>query len=353
MHYQRRRIRISALTLLLATLLVMTAAPFALAAGTPSGTTIQNRATINYSVGAVPQTLIESSPTGNSTPGEDNGVDTTFRVDNRVDLTVASLGSTDVIPGQADRVLAFSITNTGNTTQGYRLDVVNGATDIAMDDIRIYHDLDNSGTPDDGELYVAGSNVADVDADGSIRVLIVADTPIGAVNGDTDTYWLRATTLDAGTEVVTTQTRVDQSDDPLAVDVVFADGDGDGGGAADALRDGRHMASGVFTVTSAALTVVKTSAVIEDINGENANAKAIPGARVRYTLTITNNGAATAEGVTLTDSVPENTTFVAESIRINGASGGSFDGFIVTAPVGNIPYTDGSQAVVTFEVTID
>ena len=38
----------------------------AFAAGTASGTSITNKATINYQVGGVSQTLIESSPTGNA-----------------------------------------------------------------------------------------------------------------------------------------------------------------------------------------------------------------------------------------------------------------------------------------------
>ena len=42
---------------------------------TPAGTPIQSRASVNYSVGGQPQTLIESSPTGNTAPGAGLGAE--------------------------------------------------------------------------------------------------------------------------------------------------------------------------------------------------------------------------------------------------------------------------------------
>lgn len=56
-----------------------------LADGTEAGETIAARATVNYQVNGVAQDPIESSPTGNSTA---TGADTTFLVDNKIDLTV-------------------------------------------------------------------------------------------------------------------------------------------------------------------------------------------------------------------------------------------------------------------------
>ena len=49
-------------------LAAMTAAKQTLAGGTASGTVVSNRATIQYDVAAITQPIIESSPTGNSTP---------------------------------------------------------------------------------------------------------------------------------------------------------------------------------------------------------------------------------------------------------------------------------------------
>ena len=89
---------------------------------TPAGTLIPNRATVNYSVGGQAQAPIESSPTGNTTPGVGAGAGTAFLVDNRVDLTVAEFAGTATVttPGALSAVLTFTVTNTGNAPQGYR-----------------------------------------------------------------------------------------------------------------------------------------------------------------------------------------------------------------------------------------
>ena len=59
-------------------------APSAFAAGTDTNfnTDINNRASVNYSVSGVAQTVIRSSPAvgGNSAPGAAGGADTTFKV---------------------------------------------------------------------------------------------------------------------------------------------------------------------------------------------------------------------------------------------------------------------------------
>lgn len=86
------------------------------AVGTPSGTTISNQATVNYSVGGVSQTPITSAAAQ-------------FVVDSRIDFTVTEVSgnATQTTPGQTDVIATFSVTNTGNSTQGYQLAVVNEA----------------------------------------------------------------------------------------------------------------------------------------------------------------------------------------------------------------------------------
>src|SRR3954463_14350769 len=85
----------------------------ALAAGTAANTDIVNRATVNFQVSGVAQTPVESSPTGNSTAGVGNGADTSFKVDNKIDLTVTEVGgaATQVnAPGAVNQVTTFKVT---------------------------------------------------------------------------------------------------------------------------------------------------------------------------------------------------------------------------------------------------
>ena len=78
---QLRRVRLAVVALAL-----VGAAPSAFAdlGDTNFDTNIVNRASVNYSVSGVPQTVIRSSPLGNSTPGAAGGADTDFEVDKKI-----------------------------------------------------------------------------------------------------------------------------------------------------------------------------------------------------------------------------------------------------------------------------
>ena len=345
-----RRLGLSAATVILVALSGTTA----LAGGTPSGTTVTNTVTLDYTVGGVAQTQVSASAT--------------FVVDNKVDLTVTKNADASIAPGATNRVLAFTLTNTGNATQGYALSAVQaaGAT-VTMTNVRIFRDVNTNGAYDSGTdtLYTSGTNIADVAADGNIRLLIVADTPAGATDGQTATWFLVAQALNAGTTTVSAQTA--GADNKDTVQIVFADGDGDAAGTNDVARDGKYAASGVYTVAAANLAVTKTSAVINDPLNGSTNPKRIPGARVRYTITATNSGSAAAQNVVMTDAIPTNTAYVANTITLDlgggatpktDASDGDEADYNVSVAgavriaAGTIA-SGGGSATLVFDVTVD
>lgn len=320
----------------------------AYATGTPSGTTVTNTATLDYQVAGVAQTQVTASAT--------------FVMDTKVDLTVTNNAGATVAPGATNRVLAYTLTNTGNATQGYSLTAVQaaGAT-VTMTNVRIYRDVNANGAYDSGTdtLYTAGQNVGDLAADASVRLLIVADTPIGASNGQTASWYLVARTLDAGTTTATTQSA--GADNKDTVQIVFADGDGDGAAANDTTRDGIHSAAGVFTVSSATLGVNKTSTVVSDPVNGTTNPMRMPGARIRYTIAASNTGGAAATSVVITDAIPANTTYVPGSITVDAvtmtdANDGDVANYNVSVAgavrvnVGTI--ATGATSTVTFDVTL-
>lgn len=329
----------------------------ALAVGTQSGLTISNSATVNYQVGGIGQTAIISSPDG-LTPA---GVTTDFVVDNNVDLTVVSqdASTVTVAPGSNDRVLEFLVTNVGNTTQGYLLSVVNGATAIPMGAVEIWIDnpIGSPGVYDVGTdtLYVGGTNAGDLDPNGgtdNITVFIVADTPLAAVDAAVDNYSLLATTTNIGSTVVTVDTAPNTA---AGVEVVFADAAGTAAG--DGASDGTHSDTESYTVASATLVVTKTAVVDDGLGGSYA----IPGATVTYTITVANTGGAAATSVAITDAIPANTTYVANSITLNAAAQTDAS----DSPTDESEFTAGSVTVniasiaaaatdtITFQVTVD
>ena len=313
--------------LLFAVGLLMFAMPqTALAVGTASGTSITNRATVNYQVGGVAQAAIESSPTGNSTAGAGLGTDTSFVVDNKVDLTVVTTDAAyvTVVPGAVSQVLTFTVTNTGNSTQDYFLAAAHNATD-PFGGIENFDATIGSAYVESGATagYQAAEDTATVidnlAAGGASTVYVVSSIPAGQANGDISAITLTATTLNAdGTAISETA----GADAPAVVDIVFADGIGD----TDAARDAKFSDSSAYRVGAAVLTITKTSAVISDPFNGAINPKAIPGAVIEYTISIANAaGSSQATSVTITDNLDANVTFNADTYVVGS-------GIQVTAP---------------------
>ena len=283
------------LAALLAVGLMFGMAQHAKAAGTASNTTISNSATLAYSVSGVSQTDITSTAA-------------TFKVDNKVNLTVAKVVDASVIPSATKQALAFTVTNNGNTSQRYALSVTAGAenftTNIAS--TSIYLDVNANNVWDAGDtLYVDASTFGNVAADGSLKILIVADITTPNTNGQTAVYNLVATTVDASTTTPTTETA--GADTPGSVDVVFADAAGSATG--DVARDGKHSASATYTIASSAITVTKSATLLCDPYNATTNPKNIPGSMTRWTITVSNGaGGSDATLTTISDALAATTT---------------------------------------------
>lgn len=156
------------------------AAQPALAAGTASGTVITNTVTVDYQVGGVAQTAASAS----------NSV----TVDRKVNLTVAEVGTTttQVSPGQANAVTAFTVTNLSNATLDFALTAVqpNGGagahsnTDtFDVTNVRIFVDSNANGSFDAGTDQQV-TYLDELAADQSRTVFVVADVPLGSAGGN-------------------------------------------------------------------------------------------------------------------------------------------------------------------------
>lgn len=310
----------------------------AYASGTPSGTSITNKVTATYNDGGNPVTKTADAPA--------------ITVDNKVNLTVTSNGNATVLPGSTNQVLPFTVKNEGNTTQRYALTYANSAG-VVMENIRIYRDNNSDGTLDGGDtLYSDASTFGDVLADGTIKILIVADTKAGATSGQNEIYHLIATTVDAGTTTVTLQTNTANT---VGVDVVFADIAGTAAG--DGVRGGQHSDKGTYTVNLLALNLSKSVEVTSDPKNLTDKPKAIPGAILTYTIKVSVSGTGTTANVVITDPIPDNTTYVANSLTLNSAplaDLGRIGGTPVTVTVtlGDIT-KDTAEQIITFQVKIN
>jgi uncharacterized repeat protein (TIGR01451 family) len=306
----------------LAALLLLVGVQQAQALGTLQGTNVANTATVAYTVGGVGQPVVPSN-TAN------------FLVDRRVNLTVAEVGglATDVIPGSIDRVTTFTVSNSTNGTQDFRLlgtnDAAGAGTAFSDTDnfdgtnVRVFVDSNGNGTYD--AALDTATFIDELGPDQTRTVFVLIDIPVGQVNGDTAGVTLRAFAANSG--VIGTlgadATQTAGADTALAVDTVFGDTAGAPNTTGDAARDGSHSDDDEYDVVTAALTVIKSQTVISDPFNGAVNPKAIPGAVIEYCVDINNTGATQADAIVLTDAIPANTTYQAGTIRVGVAGAGT------------------------------
>lgn len=304
---------------------------------TPACTVISNTATLSYSVGGTGQ------PTVSNTAGSAD-----FTVGNKVVVTVEKVdgNAVSVVPNSTSTttVLKFTVTNTGNALQDYTLAALNPAGaadpfggaadsfDLSGVTVRVesgahagYQAGEDTATTIlalDPTATLAGESVA-----GTKTVYIVPTAgapvvPAGLANAAQSVYVLEATSLKgAGTAAAAEansalDTIYKIGGGSCSAAVQFAEGTHTTNKSGEAANDGKDTARDTFKVATATIAVSKTSAVYSDpING-TSNPKAIPGAVVRYTVSIANTGAASANLTTISDTLDN-------ALRIVPAAGGA------------------------------
>lgn len=328
----------------------------AFAAGTTQGTDITNTVTVDYSVGGVNQTDVTASDT--------------FKVDRKVNLTVSEVGgaATSVAPGQTGAVTTFLVSNTSNDVLDLGLVATqqvggagrHGGTDnFNVTTPTIYRE--SNGTAGFQTTDTVVTYLDQVAADANVTVYVVANIPVAQLTNDRATVILTATAQSGaaagsqGADLVQSATNTNN-----VVDTVFADDNAN----ANTARDGKSFDRDDYLVLAAALTVTKTSLVLSDPFNGSTNPKAIPGATVQYCIIVSNAaGGGLATGVSLTDIIPSQLTFVAGSSRINGThtggvcdattgtAGGTISGQTVSATLADI--AAGTARTLLFTVTIN
>lgn len=261
----------------------------AMAIGADAGDPVNNTATVSYDVNSVGQTPIPA-------------VAPQFLIDRRVDFSVTSDGvSETVAPGALNLTFDFTVQNDSNSTMDF---VVTLRQMVPADG-----DVNGAGTTDTGvdvDNILFTDYIDDLVEDDSIVVTINGDdAALAWADADVANIEITVTAFDpsgvTGARVPLTDTSA-SPDDPDEIDNVLADAGNDG------LETG---ADGVV-VESAILVITKAVVVISDpINGVSANAKAIPGAVLEYTITIDNTlGAVAATGISIADVVDSNVLFL-------------------------------------------
>jgi len=283
------------------------------AAGTAANTVIDNIATLSYTVG--------------STPIEEQG-NVAFRVDTKVDLTLdwkdsgpktASAGS--------EFALSFDIRNDGNLIQDFKFTSLDSTAGTVLPDFVAPNNTDNEQSTatfsyylDDGagsagsfnktDDTILGSDTiaaSDLPLDTLTRVWVVVTLQDDSVDTARIGLQVRAQAVSGGV-ALNEDTATNKNLNPTNLDknlIVFADDPAVDTGlslSGGAIRDGGYVVLTSIEVQAAAFTVSKAVTIVSDTLS-SANPRALPGSKVSYTITVTNDGRVAAQNITVTDDV--------------------------------------------------
>jgi uncharacterized repeat protein (TIGR01451 family) len=309
------------------------------AVGTAAGTTISNTATATYT--DVIGTVI-------NVPS--NKVD--IRVDEILDVTVVTADPGDVatLPGATNQILSFTVTNTGNGSEAFRLAAINTIGGDAFDPTTTSLVIDKS--PDGGitapngiydagidEIYTPGSNDPVLAPDTSVKIFVLSTVPAAATDGQRGQTDLTATAITGSGAPGTS----------------FA-GRGQGGGdAVIGTTTALGRDDGFYIVNAATVAFVKSASVLDPFGGS----RPVPGAIITYTLVATVSGSGSLANLAATDPVPASTTYVPGSITaqsvaltdVADADAGEIASNQIAVRFGTVP--GGQTRTVTFKVKIN
>lgn len=267
-------------------------AGMARAAGTTAGTPIANQAEIVYEMGS--ETRVQSSNVSTFLVAEVLDVNVFLQTPERL-----------VSAGAASQPLYFTVTNIGNGTESLRLVPVHALTGDQFDPLvptpAIMLDTDGSGDLSVADTaYVPGANDPVLGPDASIGVLLLGDIPADRADGDRGLARLEAETATAsGSPGGVYAGLGDQG-----VDVVLG------------ASGGLSGANGEYLVGRVGVLLSKSAEVVDPEGGDLP----VSGAEIVYSIQVTADGTGTATAAVLQDPIPDSTSYVPGSLRLNGAA---------------------------------
>lgn len=375
--------------------LCLAALLFSAGAWSAAGTVVGNIATATFQINTVSFT-VESSPTGNITPGIGNGTNTVFTIDNRINFTInlEDSNAIEVIAGQTNALLTFRLTNNGNAIQDFVLSALNTSANpfatpvdsIDISNINVYVENGaNAGfqITEDDATFVDGLPFDPAGGGNEAIIYVVAEIPNANVDDVAAIALVAQVAESPDTGADGLQGAIINTDDSATpnalntVQIVFADPAGanpedidSSGVAQDSAFNGQAADAGAFVIVPPAISIVKSVAILNSIDG-TAHAPVLstgdPGATLRYTIDVVLSGTDTISNLIITDPIPANTSYVTESIVLDGVAQTDADNTLIDFSNFNVTASDAiavdiSQGgsitppksyQITFDVTID
>jgi uncharacterized repeat protein (TIGR01451 family) len=283
--------------------------------GVPAGTQIANTAQLGYTVNGY-----DFNTTSNTV------VDVVDQVLN-LDLVCQETQNIIVQSGETKRALAFVLENTGNGTDRFDLLPDTNASSAEVDNRLIY--LDDG----DGVFNSADTQINDINltADAKAILFFVSNIPSNAAwhyshNG------IKARSSIGGSSIPGTDYNITNGTDSYY--------------AVDGQKGGVDNALCTYEMNNLNLLLKKTATLSSN--------KLYTGTTVHYKIEVTVEGEGTATSIVVKDMIPSGTTYVNNTIRLDGVAvpdSGHFISNSLSVPVGDMTKIDKHE--VEFDVKVD
>lgn len=264
------------------------AASAALASGTPAGIVIENTAEASFETGGV-----AASATSNTVQ---------VRVDELLDAAAVSLDA-GAVPVETDAaVLTFRISNVGNGPEAFTLSadpaVPGNDFDATIEGIAV--DTNGNGVYDAGvdPLLPQPETSPVLNADDDLTVFVVASAPAGQADG-------------ARSQINLVMQSVTGTGAP---GTVFAGQGANGSDAVVGPNGASATASGELVQRAATVSLTKSANVVDPFGGNSA----VPGAIIQFLIEANASGSVPINNLVITDAIPANTGYVANSLTLDG-----------------------------------
>lgn len=297
-------------------------------AGTAAGVDITNTAVATYDGGTVSASAV-------------------VQVQEVIDVALStSSPQRSVTAGDTNQTLPFTVQNTGNGTETFKVSYVNSG-DISSENISIFVDLNNNGVIDTNEVSISGDTIT-LDRDETVGLIIKADIPASASADDLSIFALTVSSITEASGVVA---------GTAAPGTLLA---GQGTGTADAVvgENASQTRNAQFRIGVRVdpVTITKTVASSLDPFGGSTN---IPGTQVTYNIrVVVDTSSGPVNNLIITDEIPADMTYTPNSLSLNNsgqtdaddaADNSKVSANLVTVELGNIV----SSSTFTIQLTAE
>ena len=326
-------------------LLLLMASQSALAVGTLAGREINNAAQADYQIGGVAQTTVNSNTVQ-------------VYVDELIDVSVVNddSGPIGVISPQGNAIVQFTITNTGNGSETFRLIADDAVAGDDFDPVLTQIYIESNGivglqTGAGGDtVYSVSGNDPLLAADAAVTAYVDSSIPGLLAQNALGRIELRAVSLTLITGSGT--------DDPNnaafpAVGTSYpgaGDLDQNGGGNVNAVVGTSHdltnlliRAQASYQVSAAVVSLTKSAVSVSDPFG---GVTLVPGSVIEYQITASVTGSGSAENLVVSDVIPADLAYVPGSLVVSSLPPGEEqDDDFVPAGTDNTGFNAGSNTV--------